>query len=235
MTVDGETHTNVGVRKKGFLSSRSDTKPSLKLRFNKYVVGQTLGGVMNRMTLNNNQRDRYMINTCMTYRVFAAAGNPTPRCNFAAVTVNGRYLGLYSHVEPIKTPFLSRHFENVGGNLYEGAVVGDFTPDYRDLIEKKTNENADDWSDIDTVVAALQDPSDAGLEALGGDRRPGSVPHVLGDRSDNRALGWLYGKQEQLSLLTGNPTVSSCSYRGAQTTPSSEKTTAVNRLRHRRC
>ena len=33
VTVDGETHSDVGVRKKGFLGSQSDTKPALKLRF----------------------------------------------------------------------------------------------------------------------------------------------------------------------------------------------------------
>ena len=34
-------------------------------------------------------------------------------------------------------------------------------------MEKKTNEDEDDWTDVDAVMAALQDPSDAGLEALG--------------------------------------------------------------------
>ena len=34
-------------------------------------------------------------------------------------------------------------------------------------MEKKTNEDEDDWSDVDAVVAALQDPSDAGIKALG--------------------------------------------------------------------
>ena len=167
VTVDGETHANVGVRKKGFLGSQSDTKPSLKLRFDKYVDGQTLGGVIERMTLNNSIQDPSMVNTCLAYQVFAAAGSPSPRCSFATVAVNGRDLGLYVHVEEIKKPFLGRHFTSAEGNLYEGTV-SDFTPEYRGTLEKKTNEDADDWSDIDAVVAALQDPSDAGLEALGG-------------------------------------------------------------------
>ncbi len=166
VTVDGETHADVGVRKKGFLGSQSDTKPSLKLRFDKYVDDQTLGGVMKRMTLNNSVQDPSMVNTCLSYRVFAAAGSPAPRCNFATVSVNGRDLGLYVHVEEIKKPFLARHFESKDGNLYEGTI-SDFTPEYRGTIEKKTNEDDDDWSDIDAVVAALQDRSDAGLEALG--------------------------------------------------------------------
>ena len=166
VTVDGEAHADVGVRKKGFVGSQSDTKPALKLRFDKYTDGQSLGGVMERMTLNNSVQDRSMVNTCLSYRVFAAAGSPAPRCNFATVSVNGKDLGLYVHVEEIKAPFLSRHFASAEGNLYEGTV-SDFTPTYRGTIEKKTNTDAADWSDIDAVVAALQDPSDAGLEALG--------------------------------------------------------------------
>ena len=166
VTVDGETHADVGVRKKGFLGSQSDTKPALKLRFDKYVDDQSLGGVMERMTLNNSIQDPSMVNTCLSFRVFAAAGSPAPRCNFATVSVNGKDLGLYVHVEEIKAPFLSRHFESAAGNLYEGTV-SDFTPTYRGTIEKKTNTDAADWSDINAVVAALGDPSDAGLEALG--------------------------------------------------------------------
>ncbi len=177
VTVDGETLEDVGVRKKGFIGSQSDTKPSLKLRFDKYVDGQALGGAppsyyprvssypRERMTLNNSIQDPSMVNTCLSYRVFAAAGNPSPRCNFATVSVNGKELGLYVHVEEIKPPFLARHFESAEGNLYEGTV-SDFTSDYRGTLEKKTNEDEADWSDVDAVVAALQDPSDAGLDAL---------------------------------------------------------------------
>ena len=86
VTVDGETYSNVGVRKKGFLGSQSDTKPALKLRFDKYVDDRSLGGVIERMTLNNSIQDASMVNTCLTYQIFAAAGSPSPRCNFATVT-----------------------------------------------------------------------------------------------------------------------------------------------------
>ena len=165
VTIDGETYDNVGVRKKGFLGSQSETKPSLKLRFDKYVDEQSLGGAIERMTLNNSNQDPSLINTCLAYRVFADAGLPSSRCNFATVSVNGRNLGLYIHVEEIKAPFLARHFDSAAGNLYEGTI-SDFTPDYRGTFEKKTNEDTDDWSDIDAVMAALQDPSPAGLQAL---------------------------------------------------------------------
>ena len=165
VTVDGETYADVGVRKKGFLGSQSSAKPALKLRFDKYIDGQSLGGVMERMTLNNSIQDPSRINTCLANEIFAAAGLPAPRCNFATVEVNGENLGLYVHVEEIKPPFLERHFANAQGNLYEGTV-SDFRPEWRGTFEKKTNEDAADWSDIDAVVAALQDPSEAGWEAL---------------------------------------------------------------------
>ena len=71
---------------------------------------------MDRMTLNNSVQDPSMVNTCLAYEVFAAAGNPAPRCNFANVTVNGMELGLYVHVEELKKPFLARHFDSAAGN-----------------------------------------------------------------------------------------------------------------------
>ena len=165
VTVDGETHTQVGVRKKGFLGSLSKVKPSLKVRFDKFVDGQLLGGAMKRLTLNNAQQDPSLINTCMAYHIFASAGLPAPRCNFATVAVNGENLGLYVHVESMKTAFLERNFSDPSGNLYEGTV-SDFRPKWRGTLQKKTNEEEADWSDIDAVVAALQDSSPAGLEAL---------------------------------------------------------------------
>ncbi len=165
VTVDGETHAKVGIRKKGFIGSQSSDKPSLKLRFDRYDDGRLLGGVMERMTLNNSIQDPSLISTCMAYQVFAAAGLPAPRCNFATIAVNGENLGLYVHVEDFKTSMLERTFANAQGNLYEGTV-SDFRPEWRGTFEKKTNEDAADWSDIDAVVSALQDPSEAGWDAL---------------------------------------------------------------------
>ncbi len=165
VTVDGDTYAEVGVRKKGFLGSLDTEKPALKVRFDKFVDKQLLGDLMERMTLNNSIQDDSMINTCLAYSVFATAGLPTPRCNFATVTVNGKNLGLYVHVEDIKTSLLERSFANAQGNLYEGTI-SDFRPGFRGTFEKKTNEDIADWSDIDAVIDALQVHSPAGLEAL---------------------------------------------------------------------
>ena len=165
VTVDGETHSDAGVRKKGFVGPQSDVKPSLKIRFDKYADGQALGGVLERMTLNNGLQDDSLIRTCMSFAAFAAADYPAPRCNFASVSVNGENLGVYANVEDIEHTMLAREFADADGNLYEGTV-SDFHPTYRGTFEKKTNSGADDWSDIDALTAAVQDPSAAGWEAL---------------------------------------------------------------------
>ncbi len=165
VTVDGETHSGVGVRKKGFVGSQSDVKPSLKIRFDKYADGKALGGVLERMTLNNGVQDDSLIATCMSFAAFAAADYPAPRCNFATVSVNGENLGVYANVEDIEHSMLARVFADPDGNLYEGTV-SDFNPTYRGTFEKKTNSGADDWSDIDALAAALADPSAAGLDAV---------------------------------------------------------------------
>jgi spore coat protein CotH len=164
VTVDGEKVENVGVRKKGFFGSLSADKPSLKIKFDAYVEGQLLQG-MRRMTFNNSRQDASHMNTCLTYKAFRDAGYPAPRCNFARVTVNGKYLGVYIHVDSIKKPLLRRHFDDDDGNLYEGTL-SDFTSIYKGTIEKKTNEKEDDWSDIAAAVAALETEGDEGLSAI---------------------------------------------------------------------
>ena len=117
VTVDGQRYDEVAVRKKGFLGSLSTERPSLKLNFGRIIEGQR-HAEMKRMTLNNNKQDPSNSHQCMAYELFRKAGVIAPRCNFAHVTVNGEDLGIYTHVESIKKPFLSRHFEDVDGNLY---------------------------------------------------------------------------------------------------------------------
>lgn len=164
VTVDGQRVDNVGLRKKGFLGSISQVRPSLKIDFDEFVVNQMLGGTT-RMTLNNNKQDRTLIRQCLVYRTFAAAGVPAPRCNFARVTVNGTDLGVYSHVEEIKKPFLRRHFTDDSGNLYEGQR-SDFNDVLVATFEAKTNQTTNDRSDLAAMVSALANDSLPDVQAL---------------------------------------------------------------------
>ncbi|WP_155798504.1 CotH kinase family protein [Sorangium cellulosum] len=162
VTIDGEALEMSAVRKKGFLGSASLSKPSLKVSFDEYVDGREHAGLKG-LTLNNARQDPSLIKTCLAFKVFGDAGLPASRCSFARVTVNGKDLGIYAHVEPVGKRLLKRHFPDDGGNLYEGQI-SDFRDGWSATYEKKTNEDDPDRSDLDAVTAALL-ASDAELDA----------------------------------------------------------------------
>ena len=162
VTINGTLLSNVGVRKKGFLGSLDEKRPSLKIKFDEYVEGQELLG-LDRLTLNNDKSDPSHMRQCLGYGLFTKAGVPAPRCNMAHVTVNGEDLGVYSNVESIKKRFLARHFSDNDGRLYEGTL-SDFREGWTGTFEVKTNKDDPDRSDIDAMAAALEVPDDE-LEA----------------------------------------------------------------------
>ena len=135
VTIDGKTIRQVGVRKKGFLGSLDNSRPSLKIKFDEYVE-QTPAVGFDRLTLNNNKQDPSRLCQYLSYKLFNAAGTPASRCNFARVTVNGDELGIYSNVECIKAPFLKDRYGDSSGALYEGTIT-DFFPDSIDRFEVK--------------------------------------------------------------------------------------------------
>jgi len=165
-TVDGEVIDGIGLRKKGMFGSLSTDKPSLKIKTDWFVDDQFLENGTERLTLNNNVQDPSMINQCIGYSVFAAAGLPAPRCNFAAVTVNGENLGVYTHIEALKKDFLERHFTDPDGDLYEGAM-SDFYPGWTGTFDPKTDDTDVDMQIVHEITAILELPDDELLDALG--------------------------------------------------------------------
>jgi len=164
VTIDGVEVTQVGVRKKGFFGSLSSTKPSFKVDFGEYLPDREYAG-LSKLTLNNAISDPSLVKQCLGYRLFADAGIPSPRCNFARVSVNGLYLGIYVNVEAVGKKFLARHFADNDGNLYEGAL-SDFRPGWVETFEKKTNELDPDRGDLQAVTAALDQPDGELVAAL---------------------------------------------------------------------
>jgi hypothetical protein len=164
VSVDGIVLQDVGVRKKGFFGSLDSTKPSLKVDFSEFSSGQRIRG-LERMTLNNNRQDPSHVKQCLGYKLFRDAGSPASRCNFAHVVVNGQDLGIFSHVESVKPPFLERHFADTTGDLYEGTR-SDFRPIWIDTFEKKTNPENPDRSDLQVIADALTVPDASLVSAL---------------------------------------------------------------------
>ncbi|MCB9551953.1 MAG: CotH kinase family protein [Myxococcales bacterium] len=138
----------------------------MRIAFDEYVEGQSHRG-LTRMALNNGRQDASRLRTCLAYGVFARMGAPTPRCNFARVTVNGQPLGVYAHVESIGRPFLAAQFGDPDGWLYEGTL-SDFRPEWRGTMEQKTREEAPHTGGIDRVIAALGAADDELIAALQG-------------------------------------------------------------------
>jgi hypothetical protein len=164
VVIDDIPMERIALRKKGFQGSLDRHRPALKLDFNRYREDQSFGG-LTRMTLNNMKADASRIRTCLANKLFAMAGVPASRCNFARVEVNGVRMGLYAHVEPMKKPFLREHFDDDEGNLYEG-LMSDFEPQWATTFEKKTQTKDPDWSDIEAATAALSIPDESFLAAV---------------------------------------------------------------------
>lgn len=153
VNIDGTTLENVAIRKKGYLGSLSRFRPSLKLNFDTHEEGRTFK-TLKRMTLNNNRQDPSFARQCLAYELFNEAGIIAPRCNLAQVYMNGEDLGVYTHVESIKKPFLERTFLNKSGNLYE-AQVADLGTHLKDKFELKTNKTLNDRSDLTDFSSVL--------------------------------------------------------------------------------
>ncbi len=166
--IDGVTFPKVGLRKKGFFGSQDTERPSLKIKLNHFHPDQNIDGLKS-LTFNNNKQDRSLMSQFMGYAFFDAAGSPGSRCAYAKVTVNGKNLGVYCHVETARSQLLEREFGNSDGTLYEGTVV-DFFPNWEKSFELKTGNPNLGLKYILGVIEAL---SEADGDSLLGEKPKG--------------------------------------------------------------
>ena len=155
VSIDGVVFPKVGIRKKGFIGSQSRTRPSLKIKLNHIDKEGGIEGLTN-LTLNNNKQDISQVSQFIGYALFNAIGSPAPRCAYAKVTVNGKNLGIYSHVETVRKPLLKRAFGNDNGPLYEGTVV-DFNQEWENSFEHKRGDDPLGREKIIALINVLAD------------------------------------------------------------------------------
>ncbi len=153
VSIDGVEFPKVGIRKKGFIGSQSISRPSLKIKLNHVDKKGGIEGLTN-LTLNNNQQDVTHVSQFLGYALFNAIGSPAPRCGYAKVTVNGKNLGIYSHVETMRKPILKRAFGDDDGTLYEGSVV-DFYKDWENSFEHKRGKDKHGREKIKGLINVL--------------------------------------------------------------------------------
>lgn len=165
VTIDGVRIESVGFRKKGLFGSLDEESPSLKIKFDEFQDQSPVRG-MKRMTLNNNKQDAALISQRLASMVFNAAGVHAPRVGYARVHVNGKDLGIYSHVESVEKPFLKRRFGDESGDLYEGTLT-DFFPKSVEKLELKTNESASHREKAARLAALLAAPGELDVDEVG--------------------------------------------------------------------
>ena len=152
--IGGIEFPEVGLRKKGFLGSQNSERPSLKIKLN-HVNDQAEINGMSMLTFNNNQQDISLMSQAMGYAIYNAAGSPAPRCGYAKISVNGKNLGVYSHVESVRKLLLKRGFSDNKGTLYEGTVV-DFFEGWDASFENKVGEDAIGRKKINQLIEVLE-------------------------------------------------------------------------------
>jgi spore coat protein CotH len=119
---------NVGVRIRGG-ASRSATKPGLLLEFDRYTTGQRFLGLQS-LVLDNLWQDSSMIKEYVSMAFFRRLGHPAPRESFARVYINRVDHGVYAIVEAVDAGFLSRHFDDQDGYLFEYRILAPFHGEY---------------------------------------------------------------------------------------------------------
>lgn len=152
------TYTEVAIKVKGAAgSSRElDDKPAFTLNMNKHVKEQTFHG-MDKLHLNNSVQDESYLCEWICADIARDAKVPATRVSHARVWLNGRDLGLYVLKEGFDTPFLTRHFDDATGNLYDGGFLQDVDVD----LEKDSGKGPDDHNDLHTLKAACEEPDAA--------------------------------------------------------------------------
>lgn len=155
------TFTNVNVRLKGNSSyGHPGNKKSFKIDFNDNVQGQNYDG-LKKLNFNNGFKDPTFMREKIFFDVCKELSVPAPRVNFANVYMNGTFWGFYGMVEQIDDQFLDWAILDDSGNLFKAgdnfgtsglaADLKDYgitQVDYDGRYELKTNENANDWTDL---------------------------------------------------------------------------------------
>jgi spore coat protein CotH len=105
---NGVVVRNVGIRSRG-MSTRSGTKPALRVDMNRYTTGQEFLGLKSFL-LDNLVSDPTGIKELVAMRLYERLGLPAPREAHVALYVNSVYAGLYGVIESVDKDFLARTF-----------------------------------------------------------------------------------------------------------------------------
>lgn len=159
---------SVAIRLKGNSSyGHPGNKKSFKVDFNDYVSGQKYDG-LKKLNFNNGFKDPTFMREKIFMDMCRAAGIPAPRLNFCNVYMNDIYWGFYTFVEQVDKEFIQNNFVDDTGNLFKAGDGFGTNPVFADLkdygslqssydlrYELKTNETANDWTDLIEFISFI--------------------------------------------------------------------------------
>ena len=169
---DGGVWTHVGIRFRGNSTLRSSwnsgsLKISLKLDMDEFeddypeIDDQRFYG-FKQLALVSNASDETLLREKLATGIFRDAGVAAPQTAFYAVYLDygegPEYLGLYTLIEIVEDTVIQTQFEEHDGNVYKPSGPGaTFAAGSLNeaSFEKQSNQDAEDWSDIETLFEAL--------------------------------------------------------------------------------
>ena len=122
--INGTTFKQVGIRPKGNTSLSSIAKDpdnnrySFKLEFDQFVDGQTCFG-LDKLILNNNYADATNMKEAIVYDMYQYLDAEASLYNYAKISVNDEYFGVYLALEAVEESFMLRNNGMEKGFLYK--------------------------------------------------------------------------------------------------------------------
>lgn len=169
-----DTVYDAGFRLRGN-TSRVSQKKSFKISFNEYVPGRRYMGVK-KINLNGQHNDPTLVREKLFYDIWNKTGMPPRRTSFIRLYINGSYYGLYTNLEEYDKDWLTRVYGENDGNLYKCTYpanlvyLGSDQQTYKDVLNSvetgdraydlKTNESANDYSDLISLITLLDHQAD---------------------------------------------------------------------------
>ena len=180
LTWQGITVKNVGIRSRGN-GSRSGTKPGLRVDVDHYAPGQRFLTVLKSFVLRNNTQDASNMHERLAMKLLGEMGFAVPREAFARLYVNNTFSGLYTIVEAIDKPFLTRTMGQNDGFLYEydydagdepyhfeyrGSDAGLYSPK---PFKPATHEKDPDPKPLEAMIKIINETPDGDFQRKIGD------------------------------------------------------------------
>ncbi len=122
--INGTTFYSVGIRPKGNTSLSAiandpdNDRYSFKLEFDQFVDGQTCFG-LDKLILNNNYADMTNMKEAIVYDMYQYIGADASLYNYAKISLNSNYWGVYLALEAVEESFMLRNYGTEAGKLYK--------------------------------------------------------------------------------------------------------------------